>query len=191
MENLDRVLHTLSVDPDGPADMCTMTSSPSQLLYQNTHAMLYRVRRVDCSTTPPTLKEEAPIVHDYIEYNWSMCTSGDLLVIARYCEGVFAYTQRSGQLKWKVAGELPGIRLVGILGVTADEQGHLYVCSEVCTGVLMLSALDGSYLGMVLSEGVGSITTPYRIAWHRESASLILDHQSDGDRHLSVFSRLN
>ena len=121
-----------------------------------------------------------------------MCTSGDLLVIARYCEGVFAYTQRSGQLKWKVLGELPEIRLVGVLGVTADDQGHLYVCSEVCTGVLMLSARDGSYLGMVLSNGAESIERPFRIAWHRESASLILNHREAGvDQHLSVFSCQN
>ena len=75
------------------------------------------------------------------------------------------------------------------LGVTADEQGRLFVCNEDRARVHMVSAPDGVYRGVVLKNEVVGI--PYRIVWHNPSTSLVVDHQMGGDRHLSVFSRRN
>ena len=189
MRDLNKVVFSLRISGD-PAALCTRASS--QLLYQNKQAKPYRVRRVDCSATPPTLHEVTSVVHDGREYVWRMCSpSRDLLVVTRYKEGVFCYTLDGGQLKWKVSGKLPGMDWdIDARGVTADGQRHLFVCDESNRCVHMLSTTDGAHLGVVvraLLEGVGN---PREVTWHGESASLVVAHEKDAECYfLSVFSR--
>ena len=108
-----------------------------------------------------------------------MCTSGDLLVVARLDDGVFAYTLDGGELKWKVSGKLPEMeREIDARGPTADEEGRLFVCDINNMCVHALSALDGTHLGVVLRKGEDDVGLPYKVIWHNESASLIVAHLS-------------
>ena len=185
--DLNKIVFSLPISGD-PAALCTQ--APSQLLYQNKQAKPYRVRRVDCSATPPTLHEVTSIVHDGREYVWRMCSpSRDLLVVTRYKEGVFCYTLK-GELKWRVSGKLRQMELdIDARGVTADDQGHLFVCDESNRCVHLLSATDGTHLGVVVKALVEGVGKPREVAWHQESASLVVAHEKDADYYfLSVFS---
>ena len=186
VDNLKQVLHRLDVGPHQPSYICAVTSSPSQLLYRDNETG--KIHRVDCSTVPPTPQGQIPIVHDG-QYMYTMCTSCDPLVITSYGEGVFAYTLDGGELKWRVSGKLPGMEHeIHAYGVTADEQGHLFVSDWENECVHVLSARNGTHLGVVVREGQEGVGTPNNVAWHSESASLIVVHWKDAFYHLSVFS---
>ena len=110
-------------------------------------------------------------------------------LLTRYGDGLFTYTLPEGKLKWKIFRHKEMDQDGHGLGVTADEQGRLFVCNEDRARVHMVSAPDGVYRGVVPKNEVVGI--PYRIAWQNPSTSLVVDHQMGGDRHLSVFSRRN
>ena len=205
VDDLEEVVHRLDVSPHEPSHMCAVTSSPSQLLY----CKRSKVHRVDCSTVPPTRREiDLPIVHDRRIVVRDMCTSHDLMVVARgfdrvltflkgdggISEGVFTYSLPGGELKWKVSGKLPGMqREINARGVTADEQGHLFVCGVNNRCVHLLSARDGTHLGVVVRKGQEVVGKPTDVTWHQESKSLVMAHvtKSKGNIsiwHLSIFS---
>ena len=201
VENLEQVLHSLDVTPHQPINLCAVTSSPSQLVYLNNQAN--NVYQVDCRTTPPRfLQDEIHIEYSRWDRVLGMCTSGDLLVVVRY-KGVFAYALNRGKLKWRVSGRLPGIgelkwRVSGKLpgmqceidacGVTADEQGNLFVLDDINRCVYMMSAQDAVCLGVLVREGKVGFGRLKEIIWHSESASLVVAHGKEGVCHLSVFS---
>ena len=113
------------------------------------------------------------------------------LIISRGFEGVFAHTLNGGELKWRVSGKPPGIECdMDARGVVADEQGHLFVCDYNNRCVHLLSATDGVHLGVVVRKGEKGLGKPKEVAWHEESASLVVAHYKDaGCFILSVFSR--
>ena len=188
VENLEQVVHSLDVTPHYPDYMCAVTSSPSQLLYWDKDSG--KIHLVDCSTTPPTPQGEIPIVYDGKEDVSDMCTSRDLLVVARGVDGVFAYKLDGGELKWDILGELPGMhRDMSAVGVTADDNGHLFMCDENNRCVHVLSARDGAHLGVVVREWEEVSFRPQKVIYHRKSASVILAHEVHEMYQLSVFSR--
>ena len=190
VDDLKQVVHRLDVGPHWPSGICAVTSSPSQLLYCDDNTV--KIHRVDYSTTPPTPQEEIPIVDDGRKYASDMCTLGDLLVVARGNDGVFAYTLDGGELKWKVSGELPGMLCEIKAGrVAAGEQGNLFMYDIMNKCVHVLSAQDGTHRGMVVREGQEDVGEPFNVTWHQESASLIVVHWKDKVFHLSVFSGHN
>ena len=190
MENLEKVAHRLDVAPHRPGTLCAVTSSPSELLYCDWSTD--KVYHVDWSTAPLRLLQEViPIRHDGKECVHEMCCpSLDLLVVTRNKEGVFAYTLRGGELNWRVSGKLPGMELeIYASGITADEQGHLFVCDIRNRCVHMLSVRDGAHLRVVVREGEVGLVYPYPVAWHSESASLVVAHyKKDAVLYLSTFS---
>ena len=110
-------------------------------------------------------------------------------MISRERDGVFTYTLDGGELKWSVSGKLPGMQWeIMASRVTADEREHLFVCDGMNKCVHVLSARDGTHLGVVVWEVEEGLGTPHNVAWHSESASLIVVHWKDAVYHLSVFS---
>ena len=120
-----------------------------------------------------------------------MCTSHDVLVISRGFEGVFDHTLNREELKWRVSGKPPGIESdMDTRGVVADGQGHLFVCDYNNRCVHLLSATDGVHLGVVVKKGENGLGKPKEVAWHGDSASLVVAHYNHtGCFILSVFSR--
>ena len=187
MDDLKQVVYRLDVDPHSPHAMCAVTSSPSQLLYCDYHTK--KIHRAP-HLPPPTSQGEIPIVYDGEEEVLDMCTSHDLLVVARG-EGVFCYTLDGGELKWRVSGKLPGMEHeIKAWGVTADEQGCLFVCDVNNKCVHVLSARDGTHLGVVAREGEEGVGEPCNVTWHQESKSLVVAHKKYDVYHLSILSRL-
>ena len=176
-------MHRLSVAFNWPDVLYAVTSSSSKFLCCSYDTG--KVHLVDCSTRPP-ISQEIPIESGAVS---DMCTSGDLLVITSYDEGVFAYTLDGGELKWNVSGKLPGMQLdIDADGVTADEQGHLFVCDFNNECVHELSARDGTHLGMVVRKGQVGVGKPCNVTWHQESMSLVVAHSKDDVYcQLSVF----
>ena len=154
MDNLKQVVHRLGVGPHRPSDICAATSSLSQLVYCDEETG--KIHWVDCSTAPPAQQGEIPIVHNGQEELSDMCISGDLLVVARLIDGVFAYTLDGGELKWRVSGRLSGMQdEICAVGVRADKQGLLFVCDFINECVHMLSVRDGTHLEVVGRKGEG------------------------------------
>ena len=179
-------MHRLNAKSHQPGCLCAVTSSPSQLLFCVSKTK--KVHLVDCSTRPPQGK--IPIVYDRQKIVVDMCTSGDLLVLTRRDEGVFAYTLDGGELKWRASRKLPGMQHdIDASGVAAHDQGHLLVCDESNRCVHMLSERNGMHLGVVLREEEEGVGRLWNVAWHRESASLIVAHMKDGVNYLRVFCR--
>ena len=157
--------------------MCVVTSSPSQLLYHDYNTE--KIRLGDCSTAPRTMQVEIPILYDGNYNVIDMCTSHDLMVVNRYKYGVFAYTLDGGELKWRVSGKLPGMEHeIHAYGITADEQGHLFVTDWENECIHALSVRDGTHLGVVVRKGQEGVGEPHEIIWHNESASLIFTHKT-------------
>ena len=193
VDNLKQFVHRLEVrtcesDVLKPRAMCAVTSSPSQLLYYDWNTD--KMHRVDCSTTPPTPRGKIPFVHDGLMHVNDMCTSDDLLVVAMMWKDVLTYTLDGGELKWKVSGKLPEMEhTTDDCRVTADDQGHLFLCDKKNSCVHALSVRDGKHLGVVVRKGQDGVGKPCNVTWHQESAFLIVAHERDGVYHLSVFSR--
>ena len=186
------VVHSLDVESHGPEVLCAVTSSPSQLLYNNMLNEPIKVHQVDCRSASPALLQENMTIADTGKRCVShMHASHELLVITRWDEGVFAYILGGG-LKWKVSGKPPGMKYVmDASGIAADEQGHLFICDESNRCVHMLSARDGSHLGLVVRKGQEGIGNPRSVAWHQISVSLVVFHEKGGVYHLSIFPRIN
>ena len=189
VENLKKVAHRLDVDNHGPSHMCAVTSSPSQLLFHDYRTG--RVHQVDCSDTSPIILGQISVVRNFRD----MCTSDNLLVVTSYDEGVFAYHlngfnwEKGHKWIWRVSGKLPGMQHeIRASGVTTDGQGHLFICDFNNKCVHALSIQGGKHLGVVVREGEEGLGTPYKVTWHRESASLVVINEKDGVYHLSIFS---
>ena len=182
-------MHSLDVSPHVPGRLCAVMSLPSQLLYCDDETG--KIHRVDCSTAPPTPHGEIPIVHN--KGVKDMCTLGDLLVVTRGCEGVFAYTLDGGELKWRVRGQLPEMQhAIYVSRVTAVEQGHLFVYDSPNECVHVLSARDGTHLGVAMREWREGVEGPW--TWHQKSKSLVVAYATESKDHnfiyrLAVFSR--
>ena len=186
VDDLEQVVHSLDVGPHRPYALCAVTSSPSQLLFCDFRSG--KVYQVDCNTKPPRLMGEIPTVHDR-QRVVTMCTLGGLLVLTRCKEGVFVYTLDGTKLKWKVSGKPPGMdRDIHATGVTADNQGHLFVCDKENQCVHALSVRDGSHLGVVVRKTEQGVGMPWNVTWHQDSSSLIVAHSKDAVWHLSIFS---
>ena len=119
-----------------------------------------------------------------------MCTSDNLLAISHQRD-VAAYTLIGGGLKWKVSGKLPGKEhQIYPSGLAADDQGLLFVCDVKNKCVYMLYARDGAYLGVVVRKGEQGLNIPSDIAWHKESASLVIANYVKGECFsLRIFAR--
>ena len=124
---------------------CAVESSPSRLLCYNNETS--HVFQLDCSTAPARLLQKIPIEYDGKKPVSFTCASCDFLLVTRGYEGVFAYALGGGECKWRVSGNLPGMDWeMTAAGVTADDQGHLFVCDINNKCVHMLSVQDGAYL---------------------------------------------
>ena len=190
LKNLEQVVLSLDVYPHHLDALCAVTSSPSQLFYcdHNTHT----IHQVDCSTTPPTLLgKKSSVDYDGLRAVFHMCTSGDFLVTSRCDEGVFGYPLRGvGELNWTVSGKPPGMDWEMVASeVAADEQGHLFVSDYSNSCLHLLSVRDGEYLGVLKSDEL-DVGKPKEVAWHSESASLVVAHAEDRVLYLSVLYRL-
>ena len=89
-----------------------------------------------------------------------------------------------------MSGKLPGMMFnIAVREVTADDRGHVFVCDSSNKYIHVLSTRDGSHLGVAAGEGEEGVGRPCKVAWHGESASLIVADQRDIVYHLNVFSR--
>ena len=127
----------------------------------------------------PTLKWWINIANDDQGKVSCMCISRGLLVITKGREGVLCYT-REGNVMWKVSGKRPAMEWeINACGVTADEQGHLFVCDKENSCVHELFAGDGKHLGVVVRQGQDGVGKLYNSAYHQDSASLVVAHGNE------------
>ena len=181
VENLNRVIQSYSMVPYEPEEMCTSSSSPSTILYQDVSQRTHKIRWLDCSTLPPKPAGEITTSYDGACI-WPMCCVNDMVVVTGCGDGIFAYDARSGELKWRVEGKLEGMsqELVAC-GVATDKRGHLFVGDQ---HNIQVFSLDGRYMGP-LATGT-SLGEPWGVIWCEDLSSLVVLYEIMNEMKISV-----
>ena len=93
-----------------------------------------------------------------------------LVVVAEGRQGVSAFNTVTARREWSLNGNVPGMN--GDLcatGVDPDGSTHVFV-SDMRNGIMLLSVLDGQYLGRCNIKGLGQ---PSIIRWNEKISSLV------------------
>ena len=67
----------------------------------------------------------------------------------------------------------------GYEGITADEDGHLFICDRHNACIQMFSS-RGEHLEVVMGKGQGLLGIPMKIRHSREMSSLVVGHIQQG-----------
>ena len=188
--DLNETVDKCVIQSDRPVLVCRGLSE-SLLVYleryisrvtNNTSPQVINV--MDCSVIPPKPCTVASLEQRHSV--WDMCCvqhgQKQLLVIV---DGtVSAYDLEWGELEW-VHGE-------GMFAqaVTADTNGHLFVCDTASKSVRLFSAA-GVVMGTVISSSPRGIGTPVKIDWSEELSSLIVVHTKDYDTYSMSIIHIN
>ena len=137
----------------------------------------FQVCRLDLSESKPKPASGKGIIHTQLDDMFDICfvQDGDkqLLVVAAFEAGLFAYNIKRRKLEWKVDGKVDGMeQVLDADGVTTDESGHLLVADSGNECIQMFSASDGQYLGFLM-KGVEIIGDPIRVHWSTETSSVL------------------
>ena len=101
--------------------------------------------------------------------------------------GVQVYNLKTKQMEWSVEGRLPGMKkFLKAQGLTADDQGHLFVCDDNNKCVQMFNVVDGRYLGTLIKSGKQGLGGPIRIRWCSRISSFVIIHWKNGKCWISV-----
>ena len=71
-------------------------------------------------------------------------------------------------------------KIVKAQGLTADENGRLFICDDNNKCVQMFNVADGRYLGTLIENGKQGLGDPVRIVWCSRMSSLVVIHFKDG-----------
>ena len=182
-------LQTHSVDPDSPGSLAT--SLPGVLVYNDCREENQLVKWLDCSSFPP--KKTCVLTNigtsNYIVQDMCCVTHEEkqLLITTHNIGGVHAYFAGTDDLKWCVGGCQPGMdRYIDAVGITANEQGQLFVCDKA-NGCVQVLSTEGTFLATVLRNGEQRLGIPHRIRWCRKTKSLIITNKKQGLFSISVF----
>ena len=169
---MDEVLLSYSVAPHKPG--CLTTESAETLLYVDESTQPFQVRRLNCSTSPPTKTDFITKTEVYDNIYFILCAQhkSQKLIIVVGDEDAEAYRPDSTKV-WLIGGSLPGVEYDFLpYGVATDDHGHLLVCDNATDCVRMFSLDDGSYMGVVLSaQGPNGI-----IRCDKKSIFVIIDN---------------
>ena len=110
-----------------------------------------------------------------------------LLITTHNIGGVHAYFAGTDDLKWCVGGYQPGMdRYIDAVGITANEQGQLFVCDKA-NGCVQVLSTEGTFLATVLRNGEQRLGIPNRIRWCQKTKSLVITSKKQGLFSISVF----
>ena len=175
VNDFNKILLSHSVAPHKPEILTTIGAST--LIYGHGSKKLIEVRWLDLSESKPKLAAGKSVILTQLGKMFDICfvEDGDkqLLVVAAFEAGLFAYNIKMGKLEWKVNGKVSGMeQALDAGGVTSDEHSYLLVADSGNECIQMFSASDGQYLGFLMT-GVETIGDPIRVHWSPETSSLL------------------
>ena len=102
--------------------------------------------------------------------------------------GIYAYNTKTNNLEWSVEGRLPGLnKIIKAPGLSADENGHLFVYDDNNKCVQMFNVADGRYLGTLIESEKQGLGDPVRIVWCSRMSSLVVIHLKNNFSFIAVF----
>ena len=184
MNDLRETIHTVSVAPNQPRELCAR--SPSVLVYVDRSQARCRLHWVDCDKPQP---KSAVLVRNVTHVRetdlLSSCVQdgGKQILVFSCPDGIFAYNLKTEKIKWK-RYETGMDKMVEITGMTTDGRGHLFVTDK--RSIQMFSVSDGQYLGCLIEAGDQDLWPPLHVEWCETSSSLIVAQDSDWKWIISV-----
>ena len=186
--NLDEVYVVRSVEPHAPRGVCQ--SPDDALLYVDTSRKPNNIRWVSPTSSGHLLvtktSSAAKIQNVTLNYNeFLVVTCG---VPDKTEGGVQVYNLKTNKLEWSVEGRLPGMdKAIKATGVTADDDGHIFVCDDNNECIQMFHVADGRYLGTLIQKGEKGLGNPCRIRWCNRISSFVIIHGKNGRWWISVY----
>ena len=192
-QKMEGCVHSLQLAPFKPVRMCC--ANPSVILFQDWSTEGQDVKWLDVTN----IEEEPKRTCEKTIHTGKMpkdqaffiyCVSNNnknLLILVTRSKELCAFNIDEDKIEWEVKDKLlSSDQQFGAMGLTADENGHIFVCDPYSRCVQMFSA-DGEYLGMVLKEGAhGMGTLTGLIQWFETTSSLVVTHTRNQQKYISV-----
>ena len=95
--------------------------------------------------------------------------------------------KKDGRLLWSFSGAPSGmLRDIQPTSITVDqEKQKLYVCDGANECIQIIST-DGVYQGSLVKYRESGLGRSELIKWHKQTESLLIVHEKDGAKYLSV-----
>ena len=112
--------------------------------------------------------------------------TGDMIFFLA-CSKAVSARKKDGLLLWSFSGASAGMEVdINPASITVDqEKQKLYVCDSANRCIQIIST-DGVYLGSLVKYYESGLGTPDLIRWYRQVESLLIVHQKDITKYLSV-----
>ena len=141
--------------------------SPATLLFVDYQTDPLKMKWLDCSKIPPRV-----IADSSLHENWVKDTC-----VAKEENGNKKLVGTFIKLAHKIQAGMPGMKEKLLpRGVTADDQGHLFVCDEANACIQLFSVSNGSYSGTLLKMGRKGLGIPRGIACCKTSKWLAVGY---------------
>ena len=175
--DLRTVVFSHTVAPHQPGTLTRCSASESILLYVDDSRG--DVWCLDCSSATPESGSNV-IITQQEEGIPHMCCLADgdkhLLITTHVTSVIHAYNTKTDELEWRLKGKLEGMaRNSGYEGITADGDGHLFICDRHNASIQMFSS-SGEHLEVVMGERQKLLGIPMKIRHSREMSSLVVVH---------------
>ena len=112
-----------------------------------------------------------------------------LVMAAPGSEGIHAYNNSSGELKWSVVGKPLGMgRELWPCSMAGNDKGRLFVCDSYYDNeaIQMFSLSDGRYQGCLIRKGEKGLKEVQRIVWCGTLGCLVVIHGSGDEGCIST-----
>ena len=165
--------------PHLPGHLCTV--SPSTLLYVDESKSPREIHWLDCSSTEPTPIQK--VISTSLEDIWEIqhaAREGLVLVMAAPgSDGIHAYNETTGELKWSVVGKPLGMaNQLWPCSMAGNGKGKLFI-SDICDdneAVHVFNVSDGRYVGCLIRKGEKGLKDVLRVVWCDAVKSLAVIH---------------
>ena len=135
---------------------------------------------LDCSE--PTAKFSNTFSHKYGDICGMVCVQlgpKKLLITTHAPEKIVAFDLVIKKVEWQVQSHRYYPNQMRPRCITADADGHLFVCDEQNKCIQMFSTSDGQYLGTLMTDLEEGIGDPFNLCWWQGASSLIVHHAKD------------
>ena len=155
--------------------------SPATLLFVDYQTNPLKMKWLDCSKIPPRVIAASSLHESWVkdtcvakEENGNKKLVGPFIKLAHKIQAV---NVQLDQIEWSFDESMRGMKeKLQPRGVTADDQGHVFVCDEANACIQLFSVSNGSYSGTLLKMGRKGRGMPRGIACCKNSKWLAVGY---------------
>ena len=173
-----------SVAIKGDVSIGTLYADPPYHVIRQDGRVLYRAETIQMSDPwtelyclPSDLKEMCFIRHKDIE---------DMIFYLACYKAVCA-RKKDGSLLWSFSGAPTGmVRDIEPTSITVDREKQKLYVSDSANECIQIISTDGVYQGCLVKYYKSGLGRPYLIRWYKQIESLLIVHEKDDAKYLSV-----